>query len=114
MDGDAAAFGRRPADAKLDELFEVLADGHRRRLLEYLEDAEDDVAALPELVDHVADESADDRERVAVTLHHSHLPKLAEADIVEYDARSETVRYRGGQFVGEWVEIARRYESGSY
>ncbi len=34
-------------------------------------------------------------ERLVALLHHQHLPKLAAADIVEYDTRSSTVRYLG-------------------
>lgn len=98
----------------LDELFEVLANGQRRQILAYLDGIDDDVAAFSELIEHVADdsagESADARERVAMNLHHNHLPKLSTAGIVEYDARSETVRYRGGPVVADWVKIARSYD----
>ena len=117
MDGDPSVSDQQTAAVDLDALFEVLADGHRRRLLGYFEDTDDDVAAFSDLVEHVADESVgvsnDDHERVAVNLHHSHLPKLEDANLVEYDPRSETVRYRGGPVVSSWVEMARAYESSS-
>ncbi len=99
---------------ELDDLFEVLADSHRRRVLAYLADTDDDVAAFSELIEHVADDSAGestDNERLAVSLHHTHLPKLADAGVVEYDPRSEVVRYRGGDVVTDWVELARSYET---
>lgn len=101
---------RRP---DLDELFEVLADGRRRRALAYLADADDGVAAFSELVEHVADDSvgeSTDKECVAVSLHHTHLPKLADANIVEYDPRNKDVRYRGGRVVSDWVDLARSHE----
>ncbi|UPV99114.1 hypothetical protein M0R88_11310 [Halorussus gelatinilyticus] len=117
MDGNPSVSDQQTVVADLDELFEVLADGNRRRLLGYFDDNADDVAAFSDLVEHVADESVavsnDDHKRVAVKLHHTHLPKLEDANLVEYDPRSETVRYRGGPAVGEWVEMARAYESGS-
>jgi DNA-binding transcriptional ArsR family regulator len=98
----------------LDELFEVLANGQRRQILAYLDGIDDNVAAFSDLIEHVADgsvgESTDARERVAVNLHHNHLPKLSDAGVVEYDVRSETVRYRGGPVVAEWVDIARSYD----
>jgi hypothetical protein len=98
----------------LDALFEILADDQRRHILTYLEERDEDVAAFSELIDHVADERVgdptDDHERVAVRLHHAHLPKLADLDLVEYDARSETVRYRGGPAVSEWLTLARSHE----
>ncbi|WP_137283642.1 DUF7344 domain-containing protein [Halorussus salinisoli] len=99
----------------LDELFEVLADGHRRHVLGYLTGIDDEVAAFSELVEHVADnlaeETTDDHERVAMNLHHNHIPKLEDANVVEYDLRSETVRYRGGPVVADWVELALSHES---
>ncbi len=114
MDGNPSVSDQQTAAVGLDELFRVLADGQRRRLLAYLDRTEDDVAAFSELVEHAADESVavsnEDRERVAVNLHHNHLPKLEDANLVEYDPRSETVRYRGGPVVNEWVELARTYE----
>ncbi|WP_435181695.1 DUF7344 domain-containing protein [Halorussus sp. AFM4] len=35
------------------------------------------------------------RRRVAVTLHHNHLPRLDAAAVLDYDPRSRTVRYWG-------------------
>jgi DNA-binding transcriptional ArsR family regulator len=120
--GEGASTDGRPSvsdeqvatEAGLDELFEILADSHRRRILAYLADADDDVAAFSELIEHVADDSAGestDKERLAVSLYHTHLPKLADANVVEYDPRSEVVRYRGGDVVSDWVELARSYET---
>lgn len=93
--------------AELDSLFGVLADRRRRRLLAYLAGTDDGVATVSELADHVAADDADP-ERVTVSLHHAHLPRLEDAGIVEYDARSETVRYRGDPTVTAWVEFVRR------
>jgi DNA-binding transcriptional ArsR family regulator len=98
----------------LDELFQVLADENRRRVLAYLADTDDGVAAFSELLEHVADDSAgesSDNDRLAVSLHHNHLPKLADANVVEYDPRSQVVRYRGSRVVSDWVRIARSYEA---
>lgn len=96
--------------AELDSLFELLANRQRRRVLGYLVDAADGVATFPDIIDHVVAESGDstDDERVAINLHHTHLPKLEAENVVEYDDRSETVRYRGSSAVTEWVEFARR------
>lgn len=112
--GPSVSDEQMSARPGLDELFQVLADEKRRRVLGYLADTDDGVAAFSELLEHVADDSAgesSDNERVAVSLHHNHLPKLADANVVEYDPRSEVVRYRGGQVVSHWVEIARSYEA---
>lgn len=102
--------------ADLDALFEVLADRERRCILECLEENDDDIAAFSDLIERVADSEDPtdaERERIAVSLHHTHLPKLADADLVEYDTRSETVRYRGGSVVGDWIDLASFHESDS-
>jgi predicted transcriptional regulator len=78
----------------------VLANRRRRRLLAYLHDKDGDVASVVELTDYLAGDEADsvddlDPDGVAVSLHHNDLPKLADIGIIEYDTRSQTVRYRG-------------------
>jgi len=93
--------------AELDSLFETLADEQRRRLLAHLVETDDGVAGLPELADRIAD-GDDERERAIIQLHHTHLPKLEDEGIVEYDARSEAVRYRGSEAVTAWVKFARQ------
>ena len=115
VDGDGAwleAIPQRAGErsitaAELDSLFEVLASSQRRRLLAHLVETDDDVATLPELAELLAD-GDDDRERATIRLHHTHLPKLEDEGIVEYDARSETVRYRGSAAVTAWIEFAPR------
>lgn len=76
-----------------DRLFEALADRHRRLLLYRLAEAE--VATVDELVDALSDRVAADPARLEISLTHTHLPKMDEAAIVDYDRRSSTVRYRG-------------------
>lgn len=88
----------QPSDAT--QIFSVLADDRRRRLLAYLRDKDGDVASFADLIDHLLVREADsadalDADGVAISLHHVHLPKLADADLVEYDTQSRTVRYIG-------------------
>lgn len=95
----ASAAPSGPTDAAF--LSETLADalGHRRRrlLLRCLDASEfmvsrSDVAAqlaARESDAELADVSSEHREAIETTLHHAHVPKLADADLVEYDARSE-------------------------
>lgn len=100
----------------VDAVLDVLANEQRRRILAHLADAPEDVAAFSDLVEHVAggraESSPEEREETAIRLRHNHLPKLADAGIVSYDARDETVRYHGGPLVVDWLELARAYESG--
>ncbi|MFC4448014.1 DUF7344 domain-containing protein [Halorussus aquaticus] len=88
------------ASPELDAAFEVLADAHRRYALYYLRGRES--AALDEVATVVAgwlgtrDDPGDmvaprDRDSVRTALHHVHLPRLAAAGYVSYDADSGAV-----------------------
>lgn len=105
------------ATSEVDLLFEVLADRRRRLVLGYLESTDDGVAEYDELVDHVLAGTSTDaaepdaRKRIAADLHHRHLPKLADSDLIEYDRRSETVRYRGAEAVPELLDLASDHDA---
>lgn len=80
---------------RFDTLFGLLADRDRRTVLRWFRDHDDETVSLRTLSRHLAGErDAQDVDRVTLGLHHWVLPKLQEAGVVEYDARSETVRYR--------------------
>lgn len=79
---------------------ELAADRSRRRVLRYLIENGDGAVRFEELIDGVVgDQSALDHarytngEQLGIALQHVHLPKLAEAGVVDYDVRSATVRY---------------------
>lgn len=89
-----------PGETEVDELLTVLANQQCRAIVGYFRDSSEDVASLDDLASHVRSEesgAADQRGKQSVTirLHHATLPRLADAGIVDYDARSRTVRYRG-------------------
>lgn len=82
-----------------DQAFDLLGDGTRRRALAALQ-ATGGAMSLDELAEATVarDEgvtpeviSADRRERTAASLHHCHLPKLADAGVVEYDLAENQV-----------------------
>lgn len=50
---------------------------------------------MSDLAEAISERDQQDLQHVAARLHHSALPKLHEADVLEYDARSDSVRYRG-------------------
>lgn len=95
-----------------NSLLEVLADEQRRCVVAYLSDTSDDVASVSELTRHVTKHCADahNREQVAVNLHHVGLPKLEEAGVLEYDSRSNTVRYHPGSKVETLLDCLREQE----
>jgi hypothetical protein len=81
----------------LSTAFELLASAYRRHILHYFHGTEGESATLSELGSHVQTALAEEHEehRVRLRLHHQHLPKLADHNVIDYDRRSETVRYWG-------------------
>nr|WP_266081250.1 hypothetical protein [Haladaptatus caseinilyticus] len=70
--------------------------------------AEDtDVADLNELVTYLSEESdeATTAEQVRLSLIHTHIPKLADHGVIEYDRRNEDVRYRNGMLLEDFLEV---------
>ena len=108
MESPDAPDSTRPTDV-IDDVFRTLASERRRAVLYFFHRSADEVASVEDLVDHVAGRG-DDPENVAVGLHHVTLPKLGDAGVVEYDARSRTVRYREDPLVETMLEVARRIE----
>lgn len=98
---------KAPVTPAMDVVFEVLADEDRRRVCLHLTQEDPQVITVDELVDGIAsDRPEPERERLAIDLHHRHLPKLAAAGIIDYDARSNTARYWGQPTVEKWARHA--------
>lgn len=81
--------------AEMDELFDVLANSRRRCALRSLSDAGGTVS-FDELVGDVARQTVnqpidrDHRRKIATSLYHVHLPKLASVGLVtDYDPDGE-------------------------
>lgn len=81
-----------------DTALSLVADSQRRFLIGYLRQQDQRVVPVEELVDVLNAESGPHsqsaREAIEIRLQHSHLPKLAEAGIIEYDLEAATVQYR--------------------
>lgn len=76
-----------------DELFHLLQNERRRRALDYLRGKEGPVR-MRDIVDHVAAAEhgtspealrSNERKRVHIALYQSHLPKLDQAGVIDYD-----------------------------
>jgi DNA-binding transcriptional ArsR family regulator len=95
----------QPTEAiSTDTALQILANGQRRRVLRTLVESGgtttvDELARAPETdaSSTAAGDATDDGHRIR--LHHAHLPKLADADLVEYDPGDDTVRYRSSDIV---------------
>lgn len=87
------------------ERHRVLSSTRRRVTLDVLARRGDSVhlrdlaAAVAEREDGPASPDGGVVDRVAVSLHHVHLPKLSDHDLVDYD-RETNVASRGGRSVG--------------
>ena len=87
--------------SRRDAIYRCLADARRRDVLRYLREADDGTASVDDLTAYVVEQETNspvpDREKVAVSLYHTHLPMLADEGFVEFDERSGTVRYHPHQ-----------------
>lgn len=93
----------------LDVAFEILANGRRRAVLSYL--LEDERRAdLEDLAAHVTTTVPTDADRpTAATLHHLHLPKLADAGLISYDHEQGTAVARDSiRDLEPYLEWARK------
>jgi len=86
-------------DEGSDPVYRCLANEHRRTVLACLRDWEDQAVSLDDLVDAVVERETNsptpDSETVAIELYHSHLPMLATHGVIDFDERTETIRYSG-------------------
>lgn len=89
-----------PAALEPDELFRVLQSGRRRRVVRHLLEYVEEPVPVDALATAIARAEHDDpaegldsevRERVAISLDHSHLPTLEAAGVVDHDRTRDRV-----------------------
>lgn len=91
---DTDVTERTDSDLPTTTIFGLLANHRRQLALQYLTST---VGAVPlrELADQMAlwegEHTKERCERICTSLIHVHLPKLADAGVVRYDANRETV-----------------------
>lgn len=94
----------------VDRVLSALTATRRRLILAYFEDSVEQTATLAALAAYVARHDETDvstQDRARVLLHHKDIPKLADADLVDYDTRTRTIRYWGAPSGVEDAEWAR-------
>lgn len=104
--------GPAPVAPSDDRIVSLQLDPRRQRVLASLE-ARTDPVDLDDLAVELA--ASTDRplaegviERIAIELHHVHLPKLADAGLVDYDAQRKVVRsVRESDAVAPYLRLAR-------
>ena len=97
-------------EQETDRVVRALSNARRRVILSHLATDSSEAGksgkpyTLDELTDIVAAAEPSDEAALAkiqMLLHHHHLPHLDECGLLEYDSRSNTVRYHGHPLVEE-------------
>lgn len=113
---DGSADQSPEVPLSLDAVLEILANERRRYLLEYLWEQPGDVESFEAVTEHTVTElrrkrgCQPDRTDIRIGLQQHHLPKLADAGVIEYDVRSQTIRYRGDERLEALYERIREFE----
>lgn len=99
----------------LDDCLGLVSDRQRRRIIHRLRDAPDGETTVDVLAEHLCrgpsasvTGRAPDRDELVLQLAHTHLPKLAEHGVVEYDRDRGTVRYRPDEQVEQVLDSLPR------
>ncbi|MEA5389126.1 hypothetical protein VB773_20695 [Haloarculaceae archaeon H-GB2-1] len=51
------------------------------------------------------------RQRVRIALHHTHLPKLEEAGIIDYEAETRHVQFDGGELEQDLLTLVESHDT---
>ncbi len=96
-----------------EQVVGLLGHKQRRTVITYFDQETTDRASFDDLVEYIVSSdsktgatSSEHHERVRIGLFHNHLPKLSDAGVLEYDQRSETVRYWGDSRLETLLETA--------
>jgi hypothetical protein len=79
--------------SRTDTVVAALANHRRRAILTYLQQSQSGTATVEELASFIAEHEDEqsrttldtDRQNIMMSLHHTHLPKLADAGLITYE-----------------------------
>lgn len=98
--------------SSVDEYLQMLANVHRRRVLEYLRRGQRQRASIDELVEHLrtlqggpASTGTRDGERIRIGLIQMYLPQLSTHGLVDWDSDRGEVRYRPNEVVEAVLDV---------
>lgn len=103
-----------------DRILSVVGNEHRRAILNSLTRASEKTLEYDALVDRVADRIGDEdtegvsdehRQRVRIALHHTHLPKLEEAGIIDYEAKTRHIKFVGGELEQDLLTLVGSHDA---
>jgi hypothetical protein len=106
----------RPSSLAETEIHDILKNSRRRRVLEHLQESMGSVT-LRELAETIAAHESGEsppprplRESVYNSLHQTHLPKLDDEGVVNYDKNRKTVELQSGaRDVNVYMEVVTKY-----
>lgn len=102
--GDGPKNEARPIDVAESTRHELLAVPRRRLTVDILEgrvaSLDLDTVARGLAVREQADPSPETVERIAIELHHNHLPRLDEYELIEYEPKARLVHATGTTLEG--------------
>lgn len=114
----------RPAERERpispDRILSAVGNEYRRAVLNSLNSASDGILEYEALVEHVADRVRDDdsdqeteehRQRIRIALHHTHLPKLEEVRIIDYEGETGDVQFVGGELEQDLLTLVESYDA---
>jgi len=86
-----------PKSTVVPEHLEVFTPEYCQAVFQYFEQHSTKTATVTDLGAYISEHHQldEDETAVAISLHHSTLPKLADAGLLEYDPQSNTARYSG-------------------
>lgn len=72
-----------------DQLIDLMQHQHRRVAIDYLADYQNDVVTVRDLVNYIEAKENDPRKQIEVELKHSHLNKMDNYGLIDYDRSSD-------------------------
>lgn len=114
---DASITDQSTPEISPDTIHDLLSSARRRRLISYLLERQDETVALDDVIDWLTREEHPDpgpiahRERVAIDIHHVHIPKLANAGVIQHDPVAETIRYEGPEALATLLAATNEFEA---
>lgn len=113
--------GQSAEGLPLEAVFDILRNERRQQVLGYLAVTGDDVIRIGELAEHVAAVendvavaalSSQQRKRVYVALYQCHLPKMADANVIEFDKDRGTIhRGRNAEQITPYLDVQPEAET---
>lgn len=99
-----------------EEMLEILSDHYRRILLEYLAEEADPTVTLEDTATYIANQLTEEaglrphEDDIEASLLHRHIPRLEDSGLVEFDDRSETIRYHENEQFEAFHEHIKEFD----